>query len=166
MDGFIEQVGATTELPATADEIIDLTGHVVLPGLVNTHHHFYQTLTRAVPGAQDAGLFDWLTTLYPIWARMTSEHIRVSTQVALAELALSGCTTAFDHLYLFPNDSTLDDEIDALTEADIDAHVHKCRECYSRAEFEKALRKKVATTVEIETPNETRGRLEALIKRF
>ena len=113
VDGFIEQVGATAELPTTADEVIDLTGHVVLPGLINTHHHFYQTLTRAIPGAQDAGLFDWLTTLYPIWARMTSEHIRVSTQVALAELALSGCTTAFDHLYLFPNDSTLDDEIDA-----------------------------------------------------
>ncbi len=116
VDGFIEQVGATAELPTTADEVVDLTGHVVLPGLINTHHHFYQTLTRAVPGAQDAGLFDWLTVLYPIWSRMTSEHIRVSTQVALAELALSGCTTAFDHLYLFPNDSTLDDEIDAAAD--------------------------------------------------
>ncbi len=113
VDGFIKQVGPSADLPTTADEIIDLTGHVVLPGLINTHHHFYQTLTRAIPGAQDAGLFDWLTVLYPIWARMTSEHIRASTQVALAELALSGCTTAFDHLYLFPNDSTLDDEIDA-----------------------------------------------------
>jgi 8-oxoguanine deaminase len=113
VDGFIEQVGPTVELPSTADEVLDLSGHVMLPGLVNAHHHFYQTLTRAIPGAQDAGLFDWLTTLYPIWARMTSEHIRVSTQVALAELALSGCTTAFDHLYLFPNDSSLDDEIEA-----------------------------------------------------
>ncbi|HNM36407.1 MAG TPA: 8-oxoguanine deaminase, partial [Anaerolineales bacterium] len=68
-DGFIEQVGPTSSLPATADEVLDLTGHVVLPGLVNTHHHFYQTLTRAVPAAQDANLFNWLKTLYPIWAR-------------------------------------------------------------------------------------------------
>lgn len=116
VDGFIHQVGPTAELPSTADEVIDLSGHVVLPGLVNTHHHFYQTLTRAVPGAQDVGLFDWLTMLYPIWARMTSEHIAASTQVALCELALSGCTTAFDHLYLYPNDSSLDDEIEAAAD--------------------------------------------------
>jgi cytosine/adenosine deaminase-related metal-dependent hydrolase len=110
-DGFIEQVGPTAELPATADQILDLSDHIVLPGLVNTHHHFYQTLTRVVPAAQDANLFNWLKTLYPIWARMTPDHIRVSTQTALAELALSGCTTASDHLYLFPNGSRLDDEI-------------------------------------------------------
>jgi len=77
-------VGATADFPTEADDVIDLTDHVVLPGLINTHHHFYQTLTRAVPGAQDAGLFDWLRTLYPIWARMTPEHIEVSTKVALA----------------------------------------------------------------------------------
>lgn len=112
-DGFIKQVGPTGELPETADEVLDLSGHIILPGLINTHHHFYQTLTRAVPQAQDANLFDWLKTLYPIWARMTPEDIRVSTQVALAELALSGCTTASDHLYLFPNGSKLDDEIEA-----------------------------------------------------
>jgi 8-oxoguanine deaminase len=112
-NGMIIQVGMSDELPATADEVVDLTGHVVLPGLVNTHHHLYQTLTRAVPGAQDVGLFDWLRTLYPMWARMTAEHIRVSTQVGLAELALSGCTTAFDQLYLFPNDSSIDDEVEA-----------------------------------------------------
>jgi cytosine/adenosine deaminase-related metal-dependent hydrolase len=81
--------------------------------MVNTHHHFYQTLTRVVPAAQNANLFNWLTTLYPIWARMTPEDIRISTQTALAELALSGCTTASDHLYLFPNGSKLDDEIEA-----------------------------------------------------
>ena len=115
-DGFIEQVGATSELPQSADEVLDLNGHIVLPGLVNTHHHFYQTLTRAVPAAQDANLFNWLKTLYPIWARMTSEDIFVSTQTALAELALSGCTTASDHLYLFPNGSKLDDEITAAKE--------------------------------------------------
>ena len=112
-DGFIEQVGRTGELPANADAVLDLTGHLLLPGLVNTHHHFYQTLTRVVPAAQNANLFNWLKTLYPIWARMTPEDIRISTRTALAELALSGCTTASDHLYLFPNGSTLDDEIES-----------------------------------------------------
>jgi 8-oxoguanine deaminase len=112
-DGFIEQVGPTAELPATADQILDLSGHLVLPGLINTHHHFYQTLTRAVPAAQDANLFNWLKTLYPIWAGLTPEDIYLSTQTALAELALSGCTTASDHLYIFPNGSCLDDEIQA-----------------------------------------------------
>ena len=112
-DGFIEQVGISTELPDFADEILDLQGYIVLPGLINTHHHFYQTLTRAVPAAQDANLFNWLKTLYPIWARLTPEDIFISSQTALAELALSGCTTASDHLYLFPNGSRLDDEIAA-----------------------------------------------------
>jgi 8-oxoguanine deaminase len=115
-DCFLEQVGPTGELPATADEVLDLTGHLVLPGLVNTHHHFYQTLTRAIPAAQDANLFNWLTTLYPIWARMNPDDIFTSAQTALAELALSGCTTASDHLYLFPNGSKLDDEIAAAQE--------------------------------------------------
>ncbi|MET0831018.1 MAG: amidohydrolase family protein, partial [Acidimicrobiia bacterium] len=111
-DGMIVAVARSDELPATADEMLDLGGHVVFPGLVNTHHHLYQTLTRAVPGAQDAGLFDWLRTLYPMWGRMRPEHVQVSTTVGLAELALSGCTTAFDHLYLFPNGSSLDDQIE------------------------------------------------------
>lgn len=115
-DGFIEQVGPTEELPSTADEVLDLSGHIVLPGLINTHHHFYQTLTRAVPAAQNANLFNWLKTLYPIWARLTPDDIRVSTQTALAELALSGCTTASDHLYVFPNGARLDDEIEAAAE--------------------------------------------------
>jgi 8-oxoguanine deaminase len=110
-DGFIEQVGRTADLPQHADTILDLKGHIVAPGLVNTHHHFYQTLTRAVPAAQNANLFNWLKTLYPIWARMTPEDIFTSSQTALAELALTGCTTASDHLYLFPNGSKLDDEI-------------------------------------------------------
>ncbi|MDK1009892.1 MAG: 8-oxoguanine deaminase [Actinomycetota bacterium] len=112
VDGFIDQVGPTSELPDAADEIVDLSSHVVLPGLVNTHHHFYQTLTRAVPGAQDVGLFDWLRALYPIWARLTPDDVRISTRVALAELALSGCTTSSDHQYLFPNGSSLDDQIE------------------------------------------------------
>jgi 8-oxoguanine deaminase len=114
-DGWIEQVGPTEELPTSADEILDLEDHIVLPGLINTHHHFYQTLTRAVPAAQDADLFHWLKTNYPIWAGMRPEDIRVSTQIALAELALSGCTTASDHLYIFPNGCRLDDEIEAAS---------------------------------------------------
>jgi 8-oxoguanine deaminase len=124
-DGFIEKVGPTGELPKTADEVLDLSGHLVLPGLVNTHHHFYQTLTRAIPAAQDANLFNWLKTLYPIWARLTPDDIFTSTQTALAELALSGCTTASDHLYLFPNGSTLDDEIAAAREIGVRLHASR-----------------------------------------
>lgn len=121
-EGFIEQVGDSSDLPQQADEVIDLHDHLVLPGLVNTHHHFYQTLTRAVPAAQNANLFNWLKTLYPIWARITPDDIRISTQTALAELALTGCTTASDHLYLFPNGSRLDDEIDAAPAVGIRLH--------------------------------------------
>ena len=124
-DGFIEQVGPSADLPAAADEVLDLTGHLVLPGLVNTHHHFYQTLTRAVPAAQDANLFNWLTTLYPIWARLRPDDIFASTQTALAELALSGCTTASDHLYLFPNGARLDDEIHAAREIGVRLHASR-----------------------------------------
>jgi len=124
-DGFIEQVGTTAELPQTADEILDLSGHVLLPGLVNTHHHFYQTLTRVVPPAQDANLFNWLKTLYPIWAGLTPEDIFISTQTALAELAFSGCTTASDHLYLYPNGSKLDDEIVAAKELGLRLHASR-----------------------------------------
>lgn len=124
-DGFIEQVGLADELPETADEILDLDGYIVLPGLINTHHHFYQTLTRVVPKAQDSNLFNWLKTLYPIWARMTPDHIRISTKTALTELALSGCTTASDHLYLFPNGSKLDDEIHAAHETGLRLHASR-----------------------------------------
>jgi 8-oxoguanine deaminase len=124
-DGFIEQVGETSELPETADVVLDLSGQVVLPGLVNTHHHFYQTLTRAVPAAQNANLFNWLVTLYPIWARLTPDDIFISTQTALAELALSGCTTASDHLYLFPNGSKLDDEIAGAKEVGLRLHASR-----------------------------------------
>lgn len=118
-DGFIEKVAPDSELPVEADETVDLSQHILLPGLINTHHHFYQTLTRAVPSVQDANLFNWLKNLYPIWARLTPEDIRISTQTALAELALSGCTTASDHLYLFPNGSRLDDEIQAAREVGV-----------------------------------------------
>ncbi|MEA3390116.1 8-oxoguanine deaminase [Sphingobium sp. CCH11-B1] len=115
-DGVIEMVGATAELAALerdADAVIDATGCVLTPGLVNTHHHLYQSLTRALPGAINASLFDWLKHLYPIWARYTPEDVFAATQLGLAELALSGCTLSSDHLYLFPNGVTLDDTIAA-----------------------------------------------------
>ncbi len=121
-DNVIETVGATNELPNTADRVIDARGMVVLPGLVNTHHHLYQTLTRALPAAQDADLFHWLKTLYPIWAELTPEAVYTSALIGLAELVLSGCTTAADHLYLFPNGSKLDDEIRAARELGIRFH--------------------------------------------
>lgn len=124
-DGFIEQTGPTNKLPEQADEVLDLSGHILLPGLINTHHHFYQTLTRAIPAAQNANLFNWLKTLYPIWAKMTPEDIRISTQTALSELALSGCTTSSDHLYLFPNGSTLDDEIEAAGSVGLRLHASR-----------------------------------------
>ncbi|HSR21348.1 MAG TPA: 8-oxoguanine deaminase [Anaerolineales bacterium] len=124
-DGVIQRVAASAELPLEADEILDLRGCIIAPGLVNTHHHFYQTLTRAVPAAQDANLFNWLKTLYPIWARMTPEHVHASTQTALAELALSGCTTASDHLYLFPNGARLDDEIEAGRQLGVRLHASR-----------------------------------------
>jgi len=137
-DHVIEQVGTTAALPATADEVLDLRGrHAVLPGLVNTHHHFYQTLTRVVPAAQNCDLFQWLKTLYPIWSRLTAEDVYVSAQMAAAELMLSGCTTSSDHLYLFPNDCTLDDEIRALR--DMGMRFHACRGSMSVGESQGGL---------------------------
>lgn len=124
-DGVIEQIGPQAELPQVADEVLDLQDHIVLPGLVNTHHHFYQTLTRAVVGTQDANLFHWLTTLYPIWARLNPEDIFLSAQTALAELALSGSTTSSDHLYLFPNGSKLDDEIEGAATTGLRLHASR-----------------------------------------
>ena len=112
-NNVIAQVGATQDLPTDADRIMDMHGHMLMPGFVNTHHHMYQTLTRAVPRAQNASLFGWLTTLYPIWAHLTGEAIHVSALVAMAELILSGCTTSSDHLYIYPNDCRIDDEIRA-----------------------------------------------------
>lgn len=124
--GVIERIGPAIDLPATADKVLDLKGrHLVMPGLVNTHHHFYQTLTRAVPAAQNENLFGWLKTLYPIWARLTAEGVRASAQMCAAELILSGCTTASDHLYIFPNDATLDGEIDAVQETGLRFHASR-----------------------------------------
>jgi 8-oxoguanine deaminase len=112
----IEAIGSATALAAQADEVIDARGHLVLPGLINTHHHMYQSLTRAIPGVQDAELFSWLRGLYPIWAGLTPEMVQVSTQVAMAELLLAGCTTSSDHLYIYPNGVKLDHSIEAARE--------------------------------------------------
>ena len=118
----IEAVGASAALPQAADEVIDARGQVVIPGLVNTHHHMYQTLTRVVGPAQDCELFKWLQTLYPIWAGLTPEMVRVSTQTAMTELLLSGCTTSSDHLYIYPNGVTLEHSIEAAQEIGMRFH--------------------------------------------
>ncbi|MBR9894199.1 8-oxoguanine deaminase [bacterium] len=118
-DGVIVQIG---EGLTTAGAVVEAANCVVTPGLVNTHHHLYQTLTRAVPGGQDALLFGWLQTLYPIWSRFGPEEMRISALTGLAELALSGCTLTSDHLYLYPNGARLDDTIDAATEIGLRFH--------------------------------------------
>ena len=112
-DGIIEKIGRSRELQSHADTVIDLSGHIVIPGMVNTHHHLFQNLTRVVPAAQNAPLFGWLQTLYPIWRHLGPDHIYWSTALGLAELALSGCTTSSDHLYIYPNGSRLDDSLAA-----------------------------------------------------
>jgi cytosine/adenosine deaminase-related metal-dependent hydrolase len=124
-DNVIEQVGATADLPQTADEVIDAANHVVMPGLVNTHHHMYQSLTRAIPNAQNGELFNWLTNLYPLWSGLTAEMVHVSTLTAMAELILSGCTTSSDHLYIYPNDCKLDDSIEAAQKIGMRFHASR-----------------------------------------
>ena len=118
-DNVIAAVGPLETMPA-ADRVLDLSNHVALPGLVNAHHHMFQSLTRAL--APNRELFDWLKTLYPIWTRLTSQHIYTSAKLAMAELMLSGCATSSDHLYLFPNDARLEDEIRAANEMGIRFH--------------------------------------------
>jgi len=116
VDNQIAQIGPTATLPDSADTVIEARGLAIVPGLVNTHHHFFQNLTRAVPAAQDVVLFDWLVALYPVWARMPAAAIRASTEVAIAELILSGCTTASDHTYIWPDGARLDDQIEVARE--------------------------------------------------
>jgi len=119
-DGQVAAIG--NGLAAAGAEIVEAAGCVVTPGLINTHHHLYQTLTRAVPGGQDALLFGWLKTLYPIWARFGPEEMHISALTGLAELALSGCTLTSDHLYLYPNGARLDDTIAAAAEIGLRFH--------------------------------------------
>jgi cytosine/adenosine deaminase-related metal-dependent hydrolase len=136
-DNVIEQVGPTSALPQDADRVVDASGMIILPGLINTHHHLYQTLTRAVPAVQDAPLFKWLKILYGIWARLTPEAIHASALVGLAELMLSGCTTASDHLYIYPGDCRIDDEIRAAEKIGI--RFQPCRGSMSLGESEGGL---------------------------
>ena len=124
-DGVIEAVGVGDELPDDADIVLHIQGHVVTPGMVNTHHHLFQNLTRGVLAAQNAPLFGWLQTLYPIWSHIGPDHIYWSTALGLAELALSGCTTSSDHLYLYPNGARLDDALGAA--ADVGVRFHGTR---------------------------------------
>jgi cytosine/adenosine deaminase-related metal-dependent hydrolase len=124
-NGIIKQVGPTSDLPATADDVIDMSGQIMLPGFVNTHHHLNQTLTRNFPGAQDNNLFPWLKALYPAWARIDAEASRASTLVGLAELALSGCTTVFDHSYLFKNGNSVDVQIEAARDLGVRFHASR-----------------------------------------
>jgi cytosine/adenosine deaminase-related metal-dependent hydrolase len=135
-DNVIDQVGTTAQLGSTpVDRVIDLKGHIVMPGLVNTHHHMYQNLTRVM--VQDDELFVWLTTLYPIWAKLDDEAIYVSARVAMAELMQSGCTTSSDHLYVLPNNATLDAEIRAAQELGI--RFHAARGAMSRGQSQGGL---------------------------
>src|SRR5690554_5098746 len=118
----IRAVGPSDTLFREADETIDLSGHVLLPGLINTHHHMFQSLTRALPAAQNAELFDWLSALFPVWSRITPQMMTVSAQTAMAELVLSGCTTAADHAYLYVNGGRLEDNIEAAVSLGIRYH--------------------------------------------
>lgn len=122
VDNVIQQLGSMDQLPDRADQVIDARAMIILPGLVNTHHHFFQTLTRNLPAAQDADLFDWLRTHYPIWANLTPEAIYVSSKLAMAELMLSGCTTSSDHTYIWPHGARLDDQIQAAREMGLRFH--------------------------------------------
>src|SRR5436305_6754467 len=133
----IQQIGPTDQLPQEADQVIDARDMMILPGLVNTHHHFYQTLTRNLPAAQNANLFNWLRTHYPIWARLTPEALSISTKIALAELMLSGCTTSSDHTYIWPNGARLDDQIQAALE--MGARFHAARGSMSVGEAQGGL---------------------------
>jgi cytosine/adenosine deaminase-related metal-dependent hydrolase len=135
--GKIVAVGQGQAPAVHVEEVVDLTGRLVCPGLINTHHHMFQSLTRAVPAAQNSSLFGWLQALYPIWSRLTPEMIRISTQTAMAELLLSGCTTSSDHLYLFPNGARLDDCIEAAS--DIGMRFHAARGAMSIGESEGGL---------------------------
>ena len=121
-DNVIEAVGSTAQLTTTADEVIDARDQIVVPGLVNTHHHMYQTLTRVIGPAQDSELFGWLRALYPIWANLTPAMVHTSTQTAMAELLLSGCTTSSDHLYIYPNGVNLEHSLEAAAEVGMRFH--------------------------------------------
>lgn len=141
-----------------ADRLYNARGMLLFPGLVNCHHHLYQTLTRAVPAAQDVSLFGWLKTLYPIWANLTGEAVYVSALVGLIELLFSGCTTVADHLYIYPNDATIDEEIRAAREVGV--RFHPTRGSMSLGESEGGLPPDSVTEDEETILRETRRAIE------
>ena len=156
-EGIIIALGAGKEPPVTeADRVIDLSNHIVLPGLVNTHHHMFQSLTRAL--AQDSELFTWLKTLYPIWTGLRGEHLYIAAKLALAELMLSGCTTASDHHYIFPNDVTLEHEIRAAQELGI--RFHAARGCMSLGESQGGLPPDALVETEADILRDTQNLIE------
>ena len=115
-DSKIVEIGDIENFYFNADVVIDATDMVVIPGLVNTHHHLFQNLTRCYPGSQNESLFGWLTNLYPIWNNILPSDIYISTLIGLSEMVISGCTTSSDHLYLFPNGSKVENQIEAARE--------------------------------------------------
>jgi 8-oxoguanine deaminase len=159
-DNRIMAVGDTASLPASADEVIDLAGHVLIPGLVNTHHHMFQCLTRATPGGQDAELFGWLKAHYPIWARITPEMFHVAAKTAMAELMLSGCTTTSDHQYLYVNGATLEQAIGAA--ADLGVRFHAARGAMSVGESQGGL----PPDAIVEQEDAVLGEMQRLIERW
>ena len=159
VDRSIERVGPTEDLPESADRIIDARNMLIMPGLVNTHHHLFQSLTRAVPGVQNVRLFHWLVGLYPIWAGVSAEMVYVSAKVALAELMLSGCTTVSDHLYLYPPGVRIDDEIRAAQELGV--RFHPCRGSMSLGKSEGGLPPDTVVEDEDAILRDTRRAIEA-----
>jgi cytosine/adenosine deaminase-related metal-dependent hydrolase len=137
-DGMIEKVGPTAELPESADLVLDLRGHILLPGLINCHHHLDQILTRNLPAGQNTNLFPWLKAHYRVWASRTPEDTRTAVLVGCAELARSGCTTVFDHAYVFKNGCKVDDQIAAAAELGIRFAVSRCRAEACRSASRKA----------------------------
>ena len=138
-EGLIAEVGSGPPPPSGADRVLDAGGKLVLPGFINTHHHLYQTLTRAYPPVMDAPLFDWLRKLYPLWAKLDEEAIYLSSLVGMAELLLSGCTTTTDHHYVFT--AKLKQAIDIQIEAagEIGMRFQPCRGSMSLGEREGGL---------------------------
>jgi cytosine/adenosine deaminase-related metal-dependent hydrolase len=156
----IAAIGDAATPPPKAAETLDLTGHVLMPGLVNTHHHMFQSLTRALPAAQDAELFDWLSALYPVWSRLTPDALRIAATTAMAELVLSGCTTASDHHYIFPNGCRLDDTIEAA--ATIGLRFHATRGAMSLGQSKGGL----PPDAVVEDEQEVLRDMERVVARF
>ena len=120
-NGIIKSI-FSNQKEISADKIIDASNYIVIPGLVNTHHHLFQTLTKAIYRAQNASLFEWLKTLYPIWSNITPVELKSAVRIGLSELILSGCSTSSDHQYIFPDGVTLENEIEVAKELGLRFH--------------------------------------------